>query len=140
MTNTIDKDSAPQVLMDSRTIALFLFQRFTNQQLGATGALLLDENNTPLGTLILEHRPDANLSALPVSLAGSTAQIIPFLFRPGDDPWVTDKEIEMFCDLLESPPFDVTIPDCVYVWSTGNYLSRSNAGRVACVDQPEGEA
>ena len=140
MTTTIDKDSAPQILRESRAIARFLLQRFTDQQLGATGAVLLDKNSDPLGTLILEQRPDANLSALPASLAGATTQIIPFLFRPGNDPWVTDEEIKMFCDLLESSLIDVTIPDCVYVWSTGHYLSRSSAGKVCCVDEPKGEA
>ena len=59
--------------------------------------------------------------------------------RSGQDPWVTDEEIEMFCDLLESPRLDVTIPDCVYVWGTGNYLSRSNAGRLARIGEREGE-
>ena len=139
MTNLTDTTSAPQVLTDSRAFALYLLQHFIGQQLGATGALLLNENSAPLGILILEHGPGADLAALPASLAGATTQIVPFLFRPEQDPWVTDEEINIFCDLLESPIRDVTIPDCLYVWSTGNYLSRSNAGRMACVD-PKGGA
>ena len=140
MTKLTDTTSAPQVLTDSRAFALYLLQHFTDQQLGATGALLLNEYSAPLGILILEHDPGADLAALPASLADAATQIIPFLFRPAGDPVVTDEEIKMFCDLLESPARNVTIPDCLYVWSTGNYLSRSNAGRLACIDEPEGEA
>ena len=134
-------EAAKRVLTDPQAIARYILQRFTDQELGATGALLLDENGTPLGTLILETRPDADLSALVACMAaGATTQIVPFLFRPASDPMVTDEEIVMFCDLLESSLVGLTIPDCVYVWSTGNYLSRSSAGRLACVDEPKGEA
>ena len=129
------------VLTDPQGIARYVLQRFTDQELGATGALLLDQNGAPIGTLILEIRPDADLPKLATSLAGATTQIVPFLFRPASDPMVTDEEIQVFCDLLEMPLVDVTIPDCVYVWSTGNYLSRSSAGKVGCVDdEPKGEA
>ena len=37
MINTTDKDSAPPELMDPQSIARYLFQRFTDRELAATG-------------------------------------------------------------------------------------------------------
>ena len=133
-------ETARPVLTDPQAMARYVLQRLTDQEIGATGALLLDKNGAPIGILILETRLDTDLSALEVTVAGAVHQIVPFLFRPVNDPMVTDEEIEMFCDLFGSPLGGATIPDCLYVWSTGDYLSRSNAGRLACVDDPMGVA
>ena len=98
--------------------------------------MLLDESGRPLEILVLEGQPDGDTSAL----FQGAAQIVPFLFRPAYDPVATDWEIERLCEILDSPRAQVTFPDCLYVWSTGLYLSRSNSGRLACVDEPEGES
>ena len=134
MTNTTDTNSTPRVLTNSRAFARCLLERFSESHLGATGAILLGEDSTLLGILILEP---ANLTALPAALAGATAQIVPFLFRTGWDPMLTDEAIELFCGLLEAT--DVTVLDCLYVWDTGHYLARANAGELACVYDTEGK-
>ena len=128
-------------LTDSKAMARYVFQRFTNRELGATGALLLDKDGAPIGILILESRLDTGLSTLEVSAVGGHLQIVPFLFRPASDPMVTDEESAMFCGLLESAAGGAISSDCLYVWSTGKYLSRSRAGKVGCIDdEPKGEA
>lgn len=125
-------------LTDPQAIARYLIQRFSDLEMGATGALLIGDGDAPLGILILEVRPDANVDALDTILDGATTQVVPFLYKPGLAPTLTDEEVDLFCELVESPLVDIAVSDCLCVWSTGHYLARSNHGRLACLDDFEG--
>ena len=117
-------------LSDAQALARYLLELFGEDEVGATGALLLDEQDAPLGLLLLELRSHTDRSGWPAALSRVAAQIVPFLYCPPTEPIPTDEQIEAFAVLSVDADARSYVRDTLTFWHTGQYMARSNKGRL----------